>query len=91
MGIAPERTFVPSVAPLRIQSRALKALPVTAFLVDLALITVTVFLATYSRSHFVLLDTSGSGPASPRVLPTASRSRSPSPSCRCRWSWPGSW
>ncbi|HEX4687730.1 MAG TPA: sugar transferase [Nocardioides sp.] len=62
MGIAPERTFVPSVAPLRIQSRALKALPVTAFLVDLALITVTVFLATYSRSHFVLLDTSGSGP-----------------------------
>src|SRR5262245_34316977 len=56
MGIAPERTFVPSVAPLRIQSRALRALPVTALMLDLALITATVFLATYSRSHVVLVD-----------------------------------
>ena len=42
MGIAPERTFVPSVAPLRIHSRALRALPLTALVLDLALVTATV-------------------------------------------------
>jgi exopolysaccharide biosynthesis polyprenyl glycosylphosphotransferase len=61
MGIAPERTFVPSVAPLRIHSRALRALPLTALALDLALVTATVVLATYSRNHFVLVGATGAG------------------------------
>jgi exopolysaccharide biosynthesis polyprenyl glycosylphosphotransferase len=50
MGIAPERTFVPSVASLRIHSRALRALPLTALVLDLLLVTGTVLLGFYSRS-----------------------------------------
>src|SRR6188472_2407042 len=61
MGIAPERTYVPTVAPLRIQSRALRALPLTALVLDLALIAVTVMLATYSRNHFNLFGGAGPG------------------------------
>ena len=41
MGIAPERTFVPSVASLRIQSRALRALPLTALVLDVLLLCAT--------------------------------------------------
>src|SRR5919199_6590433 len=52
MGIAPERTVLPSVASsvpsLGIQSRALRALPLTALVVDVVLVTATVLLATYS-------------------------------------------
>jgi exopolysaccharide biosynthesis polyprenyl glycosylphosphotransferase len=51
MGIAPERTFVHSVPSLRIQSRALRALPVTALLLDLVLIATSVLLAGYGRSR----------------------------------------
>jgi len=54
MGIAPERTFVPTVASLRLHSRALRALPLTALVLDLALVTAAVMMATYSRSHFHL-------------------------------------
>jgi exopolysaccharide biosynthesis polyprenyl glycosylphosphotransferase len=61
MGIAPERTFVPSVAPLRIHSRALRALPLTALVLDLVLVTATVVLATYARNHFVLVQSTGPG------------------------------
>ncbi|HEY3528906.1 MAG TPA: sugar transferase [Nocardioides sp.] len=56
MGIAPERTFVPSVASLRIQSRALRALPLTALVLDLALVTTTVLVAAWARSTNLLLD-----------------------------------
>jgi len=58
MGIAPERTFVPSVASLRIQSRALRALPLTALVLDLALVTTTVLLAAYARSRMPFFETS---------------------------------
>jgi exopolysaccharide biosynthesis polyprenyl glycosylphosphotransferase len=58
MGIAPERTFVPSVASLRIQSRALRALPLTALALDLVLVSAAVLLAAYGRSRILLFDTS---------------------------------
>jgi exopolysaccharide biosynthesis polyprenyl glycosylphosphotransferase len=51
MGIAPERTALPSVHPLRIHSRALRALPLTALAVDLILVTATVALAVFGRNH----------------------------------------
>jgi exopolysaccharide biosynthesis polyprenyl glycosylphosphotransferase len=56
MGIAPDRTFVPPVASLRIQSRALRALPLTALVLDLVLVTAAVLLAAYSRSRFLVFD-----------------------------------
>jgi exopolysaccharide biosynthesis polyprenyl glycosylphosphotransferase len=52
MGIAPERTLAPSVASLRIRSRALRTLPLTALVLDLALVTATVLLAAYTRNRF---------------------------------------
>ena len=61
MGIAPERTFVPSVASLRIQSRALRALPLTALLLDLLLVTVTVVVAAYMRSQVAFDNASSPG------------------------------
>jgi exopolysaccharide biosynthesis polyprenyl glycosylphosphotransferase len=61
MGIAPERTFVPSVATLRIQSRALRALPLTALTLDLAMITATVFIAFTGRSRIPLFGGHGPG------------------------------
>jgi exopolysaccharide biosynthesis polyprenyl glycosylphosphotransferase len=68
MGIAPHRAFVPSVAPLRIQSRALGALRWTALMLDFALVTGTVLLAGYSRSRFNISDLGGSAPGvSPRA------------------------
>ena len=57
MGIAPERTFVPSVASLRIQSRALRALPLTALVLDLLLLCATVALSAYGRSTVFVIDT----------------------------------
>ena len=56
MGIAPERTFVPSVASLRIRSRALRALPLTALLLDLLLVSAAVVLAAYGRSRTLIFD-----------------------------------
>jgi exopolysaccharide biosynthesis polyprenyl glycosylphosphotransferase len=53
MGIAPERTYAPSVATLRIRSRALRALPLTALFLDAVLVTATVMLAAYGRSRTV--------------------------------------
>jgi len=61
MGIAPERSYVPTQVPLRIQSRALRALPLSALVLDLALIAGTVVLATYSRNHFNLFGGAGPG------------------------------
>jgi exopolysaccharide biosynthesis polyprenyl glycosylphosphotransferase len=61
MAIAPVRTYAPSVSPLRIRSRALRALPFTALAIDLALLTVTVLLAAYGRSHLPLFDADGPG------------------------------
>ena len=60
MGLAPERTFVPSVASLRIQSRALRALPVTALVLDLVMISIAITLASLCRT--ALLFDSGTGP-----------------------------
>src|SRR3954470_4284110 len=54
MAIAPERSVLASAQPLRTQSRALLALPITALVVDLAVITVTVVLAAYVRGHIPL-------------------------------------
>jgi exopolysaccharide biosynthesis polyprenyl glycosylphosphotransferase len=58
MGIAPERTFVPSVASLRIQSHALRTLPVTALLLDLVVVSATVALAALGRARTHLFETS---------------------------------
>ncbi|MGA8247982.1 MAG: sugar transferase [Nocardioides sp.] len=58
MGIALERTVLPAAKPLRIHSRALRALPLTALLLDLSVVTATVFLAAYGRNHMLLF---GSG------------------------------
>ncbi len=58
MGIAPERTVVPSVASLRIQSRALRALPLTALMLDLVLVAAAVAVAAYMRSRVLLFDSS---------------------------------
>ena len=60
MGIAPERTFVPSVASLRIQSRALRALPLTALVLDLLLLGATVALAFYGRTKVFVFDSGNS-------------------------------
>jgi exopolysaccharide biosynthesis polyprenyl glycosylphosphotransferase len=53
MGIAPELTFVRSIASQRAPSRALRALPLTALLLDLLLVTSTVLLAAFGRSRIV--------------------------------------
>jgi exopolysaccharide biosynthesis polyprenyl glycosylphosphotransferase len=60
MGIAPERLIASSVRPLRIHSRALRALPLTALVLDLALVTTAVLLAAYSRSKLLVFDSSPS-------------------------------
>jgi exopolysaccharide biosynthesis polyprenyl glycosylphosphotransferase len=73
MAIAPERTFVPSVASLRIQGRALRALPLTALVTDLSLVTATVLLAAYGRSHVPLFDAGAPG-FSQAAGPTLSQS-----------------
>jgi exopolysaccharide biosynthesis polyprenyl glycosylphosphotransferase len=58
MAIAPARTELSSAPTLRAHSRALHVLPITAFVVDLVVITVTVFLAVYGRNHLLVF---GSG------------------------------
>jgi exopolysaccharide biosynthesis polyprenyl glycosylphosphotransferase len=58
MGIAPERLIAASVRPLRIHSRALRALPQTALVLDHALVTTAVLLAAYSRSKLLVFDSS---------------------------------
>jgi exopolysaccharide biosynthesis polyprenyl glycosylphosphotransferase len=67
MGIAPERTYAPSVASLRIQSRALRTLPLTALVLDLALVSASVLLAAYSRGRVPFF---GGSPA-PGLSPSA--------------------
>src|SRR5690242_5564280 len=54
MGIMPERTALPTIQSLRLHSRALRALPLTALLLDLGVILTTVVLAAYGRSHMFL-------------------------------------
>jgi len=58
MGIAPERARLSSAPTIHKSSRALHALPATALVADLVVITVTVFLAAYGRNHML---TFGSG------------------------------
>jgi exopolysaccharide biosynthesis polyprenyl glycosylphosphotransferase len=58
MGIAPDRLIATSVHPLRIHSRALRALPLTALALDLTLVTTAVLLAAYSRSKLLVFDSS---------------------------------
>ena len=58
MAIAPARTVLSSAPTVRAHSRALHALPITALLVDLAVIAVTVLLAVYGRNHLLLFGTS---------------------------------
>ncbi len=59
MGIAPERTFVHAVPSLRIQSRTLRALPLTALMLDLVLVATTVLLAGYGRSRLLVFNRLG--------------------------------
>ena len=54
MGTAPARTLESRASSLRTQSRALHALPITALVVDLVVITATVFLAAFARGHVPL-------------------------------------
>src|SRR4051794_40799892 len=69
MGIAPERTFVPSVASQRIQSRALRTLPLTALVLDLALVSVTVLVAAYMRSRLGFDSNSSPGLSAAQATP----------------------
>jgi exopolysaccharide biosynthesis polyprenyl glycosylphosphotransferase len=61
MAIAPVHTYAPAVAPLGIRSRALRALPLTALVCDLALVTATVLLAAYGRSRVLMFDSGSPG------------------------------
>jgi len=54
MGIAPERALLTSAPSIHTSSRALHALPITALVADLVVITVTVFLAAYGRNHMLV-------------------------------------
>ena len=74
MGIAPERTYVPSTASLGIQSRALRALPLTALVLDLALVTATVLLAAYGRSRVLMFDSGAPGLSQATGGPSLSQS-----------------
>jgi exopolysaccharide biosynthesis polyprenyl glycosylphosphotransferase len=60
MGIAPDRFAVPTLASARLNTRALRALPLTALLLDVVLVSATVFVAAFGRNHLVLF---GSGAA----------------------------
>jgi exopolysaccharide biosynthesis polyprenyl glycosylphosphotransferase len=63
MGIAPDRALVTSVTPVTAatpttgRTRTLRALPLTALVLDAVLATATVFVAVYSRNHLGLLST----------------------------------
>jgi exopolysaccharide biosynthesis polyprenyl glycosylphosphotransferase len=61
MAVAPLHTYAPIVAPLGIRSRALRALPLTALVSDLVLVTATVLLAAYGRSRVLLFDSGAPG------------------------------
>src|SRR4051794_12948202 len=67
MGIAPERTFVPSLAPLRTPSRALRALPLTPLPLDALLLAPTVAPSAYGRGGVFVV-----GPATAPGLPQSS-------------------
>jgi hypothetical protein len=60
MGIAPDRFAVPTLASARLNTRALRALPLTALLLDVVLVSATVFVAAFGRNHLELF---GSGAA----------------------------
>jgi exopolysaccharide biosynthesis polyprenyl glycosylphosphotransferase len=60
MGIATERFSVPTLSSARLNDRALRALPLTALGLDIALVSATVFFAAFGRNHLVLF---GSGAA----------------------------
>jgi len=53
MGIAPDYTSLRTVRPLRIHSRALLALPLTALFLDVVLIACVVALAAIGRGHLL--------------------------------------
>jgi exopolysaccharide biosynthesis polyprenyl glycosylphosphotransferase len=74
MGIAPERTYAPSAASLGIRSRALRALPLTALVFDLALVTATVLLAAYGRSRLLMFDSGAPGLSQATGGPTLAQS-----------------
>jgi exopolysaccharide biosynthesis polyprenyl glycosylphosphotransferase len=59
MGIAPERTYTPHAGALRMHSRPLGTLPLTAFVLDLVLVSITVTLAAYSRNHVMIFGSLG--------------------------------
>src|SRR3954469_11732958 len=58
MGIAYDRFALPTLAPARLDHRALRALPLTALGLDIALVSVTIFFAALGRNR---LDLFGSG------------------------------
>jgi FlaA1/EpsC-like NDP-sugar epimerase len=58
MGIAPERFSVPTLSSARLNHRALRALPLSALGLDIALVSVTVFFAAFGRDHLDLFGSS---------------------------------
>src|SRR6476469_2948602 len=56
MGIAPERARLSSAPSIHKSSRALHALPITALVADLVVISATVLLAAYGRNHMLVFD-----------------------------------
>ncbi len=79
MGTAPERTLESRATSPRTQSRALHALPITALVVDLVVITATVFLAAFARGHVPLFGATAevAEPAALIGLPLVARAGSP--------------
>jgi exopolysaccharide biosynthesis polyprenyl glycosylphosphotransferase len=71
MGIAPERLAVSAQPTAGLNNRALRALPLTALLVDVVLVSLTVFFAAYGRNHLVLFGSGAkvSQPAAMVALP----------------------
>jgi exopolysaccharide biosynthesis polyprenyl glycosylphosphotransferase len=60
MGIAPQHLSAPALSPARPHDRSLRALPLNALGLDVALVSLTVFFAAFGRNHLVLF---GSGAA----------------------------
>jgi exopolysaccharide biosynthesis polyprenyl glycosylphosphotransferase len=58
MGIAYDHFAAPTLAPARLDHRALRALPLTALGLDIALVSVTIFFAALGRNRLALF---GSG------------------------------
>ncbi len=56
MSLVSQRSNALAADAARLRGRALRALPITAFLIDLTLVTLTVFIAGYARSQLKIFD-----------------------------------